>query len=468
MNARVHKTGMDLMKKIENLPRTLLSYSLMALLTLTLVANKPDARALSWDDLKTIIPFVATPSGPGIILQDTFVEKVWSVVQIHAVEPGFRLGLERSRDDARRGASSIPPKIRRALSGFFRKELLDNVRYKVGDRGVLNLARLSIDYGDADAVTLIDTIVFKDASGAASNAELWAHEMQHVDQFDRWGVRDFAKRYLRMHKDVELEAAKVAFNWWRQSDHALALIRNYLIGTYGMSTAGCPNKVGPASIVLDADRKMIVTNECGQVMPVGFVSKEQFYVAGGKLVGNFQPAAGAIYWSNNTQWYSARDRLGIIGQFPHVEGKRCDRPARITIRSDGYLVAINECDEHSTLRLGQLPRGRIRAADWRNLGATIQENGSRIRWDNGTVWSRFSPAQFLVGPWTCKGKCQIPGGTARVTLEGVQLFVKNENNQRVPAAFDSSNNVIHAWGLRATIENGNRRINWHNGTIWVR
>lgn len=111
-----------------------------------------------------------------------------------------------SRDTAIYGASPIPLQIRNQLTGFYDEDLLNRVRFKIGDAGTLNLANLSIQYGDADAVTLIDVVVFKNKNDAYNNPTLWAHELKHVQQFREWGVRNFSIRYIRSWNSVENEA----------------------------------------------------------------------------------------------------------------------------------------------------------------------------------------------------------------------------------------------------------------------
>lgn len=101
---------------------------------------------------------------------------------------------------------SIPSDIRNELEGFYSSDILDLAAYKVGDSGLLNLASLSIEYGDASAVTLIDVIVFYDEYAAENDVELWVHELEHVSQFKEWGTRDFSIRYLRSWNSVENSA----------------------------------------------------------------------------------------------------------------------------------------------------------------------------------------------------------------------------------------------------------------------
>ena len=151
------------------------------------------------------------------------IEHTGRETQAQAGAPILQNWLIASRATALAGGTSpIPPHIRQELQGFFDDDLLNRVRFKVGDSGAANLANLGITYWDADAMTLIDVIVFSDPQGV-NDPSLWAHELQHVKQFREWGVRDFAIRYLRdpIHErnPVEGEARQVAqaFQQWRQA-----------------------------------------------------------------------------------------------------------------------------------------------------------------------------------------------------------------------------------------------------------
>ena len=99
------------------------------------------------------------------------------------------------------GAMPMPPDIRQAIQGLY-DDGLNMVRYKVGDGGALNLANNSIRVGGAEAVTLIDVVVFRGPT-EANDPGLWVHELKHVEQFRDWGVRDFAIRYMRSWNSVE-------------------------------------------------------------------------------------------------------------------------------------------------------------------------------------------------------------------------------------------------------------------------
>ena len=131
----------------------------------------------------------------------------------------FEAALQQSRDTARQGGTKpVPPSIRAALKGFYDDDTLNRASFAVGDSATVDVATLALSYGDAVAVTLIDTVVFKSADDASNNTVLWAHELTHIQQFRDWGLHGFATRYLRNWNDVENEAYAKAdeFARWRE------------------------------------------------------------------------------------------------------------------------------------------------------------------------------------------------------------------------------------------------------------
>ncbi|MFN3281220.1 MAG: DUF4157 domain-containing protein [Tabrizicola sp.] len=131
-----------------------------------------------------------------------------------ALETGYDMAaaalanaLVLSRDAAwLAGTRPMPPHIRRALLAWYPAELLDSIEYRTGIAEDSTLQSLAIRYGEANAITLIDTIVFADAREAETDIALWAHEVKHVEQVRRWGLMGFAQRYVRDHRAVEAEA----------------------------------------------------------------------------------------------------------------------------------------------------------------------------------------------------------------------------------------------------------------------
>ncbi len=126
--------------------------------------------------------------------------------------------LKRSRDAARIDSHPLPDEVREAMLPFYPEELLEDVRYSVGDTSPAGLAGFAIRNGNAAAVTLIDTVVFSD-EGHVRNIALWAHELHHVQQYKDWGVAGFAARYAFGWNNVEAEATARARDfvaWYKE------------------------------------------------------------------------------------------------------------------------------------------------------------------------------------------------------------------------------------------------------------
>jgi hypothetical protein len=118
------------------------------------------------------------------------------------------------------GVRPIPPQIHRALLGYFPEAMLRKVRYASGHADAITVPGLVMTYGHIDAVTLVDVILFRDDDAARSDARLWAHELTHVMQYERWGVEEFATRYLQDSEAVEQEARDNAARFVAWSEHA--------------------------------------------------------------------------------------------------------------------------------------------------------------------------------------------------------------------------------------------------------
>ena len=127
--------------------------------------------------------------------------------------------IEASRERAiAAGVRAIPPGIQRGLVEFFPANLLQRVRYRVvTEQEGLLLPQLAFDSGHADAMTLGDVILFRREHTAQTDLVLWAHELTHVMQYQRWGTDGFAARYVRDYEAVEREARENAarFRAWQ-------------------------------------------------------------------------------------------------------------------------------------------------------------------------------------------------------------------------------------------------------------
>ena len=109
------------------------------------------------------------------------------------------------------------PAIYRGLLGYFPAALLQRVRYASGQAGGIALPAIAFTYGDVAAMALGEVIVFRDERVAQSDLKLWAHELTHVLQYQRWGTEGFASRYVADRTGVEREAYANAerFVAWR-------------------------------------------------------------------------------------------------------------------------------------------------------------------------------------------------------------------------------------------------------------
>lgn len=118
------------------------------------------------------------------------------------------------------GVRPMPPQIHRALLGFFPDAMLRKVRYASGHADAISIPGLAMTYGHIDAITLVDVILFHDDDAARTDARLWAHELTHVMQYERWGIEGFAMRYLQDPGAVEQEARENADRFVAWSEHA--------------------------------------------------------------------------------------------------------------------------------------------------------------------------------------------------------------------------------------------------------
>ncbi len=128
--------------------------------------------------------------------------------------PLLRDWIVQSRNEAiASGVRTIPSAVRSALSDYVPSEILDRVRWRVGGSGQLSLQQNSFYFADTSAVTLDYVIVFREQTDPLDNLELWVHELWHVIQFTKWGIEEFAARYLRDYEEIESDAARYRWQW---------------------------------------------------------------------------------------------------------------------------------------------------------------------------------------------------------------------------------------------------------------
>lgn len=135
-----------------------------------------------------------------------------------AAAPAIAASIRYSRAEAlNAGAKPPPADVRRELEPYFSDDLLDDVRWTLAGQRLSLGSVLASWYFDEAAVTLQDVLVFS-SPDASRNLWLWAHELAHVEQYRRWGVDGFSRRYA-----ADWAAVERAAN--RRADQVIAEIR---------------------------------------------------------------------------------------------------------------------------------------------------------------------------------------------------------------------------------------------------
>jgi len=118
--------------------------------------------------------------------------------------------LRQARDEATAsGTQPIPLHIRAQLESWYDFAVLDAARYRVGNEQQVSAANALLQNPDVNAVTLIDTIIFRRTQDAEDNVALWAHELKHVQQYQTLGVDEFARQYTRDYNALEGPAYEI-------------------------------------------------------------------------------------------------------------------------------------------------------------------------------------------------------------------------------------------------------------------
>ncbi len=135
------------------------------------------------------------------------LEREWRSLTSRPAAIALAGEIRRARNEARRYCHPIPTDIyeRMLVATNLPRRVLKKACYTTRGGGELSLGRLATHLGRAGAVTLDEVIVFRDRDATYDDA-LWAHELYHVDQYDRWGIDDFAHEYVMHLNKVENQA----------------------------------------------------------------------------------------------------------------------------------------------------------------------------------------------------------------------------------------------------------------------
>lgn len=107
------------------------------------------------------------------------------------------VAIVQARDSAERaGVHKIPGHIRAKLEPFFTTHTLDRVRYRVGVTDESEILRFAFQWLHTSAMVMDRVIIFRDEQDALNNVRVWAHELEHVIQYEALGVDGFAQRWM--------------------------------------------------------------------------------------------------------------------------------------------------------------------------------------------------------------------------------------------------------------------------------
>ncbi|MEW9678366.1 DUF4157 domain-containing protein [Pseudomonas sp. TE50-2] len=171
-------------------------------LLMTLPAFAQDSCPTGQYQVCLVVCFCAPidPNQGGQVLQD--VERMATGSLVFA--------LRQARDEATaNGTQPIPLHIRAQLEPWYDFAVLDAARYRVGNEQQISAANALLQNPDVNAVTLIDTVIFRRPGDAEDNVALWAHELKHVQQYQELGVEGFAQQYTRDYQALEGPAYEI-------------------------------------------------------------------------------------------------------------------------------------------------------------------------------------------------------------------------------------------------------------------
>lgn len=103
------------------------------------------------------------------------------------------------------GTRAVPKHVEEVLAPHYPPGMLSRVRWLTLDHELHGVKVRPDCLGREGGMTLADLIVFSSET-AANDLGLWAHELAHVEQFDRMGIAGFAHRYSGDWRRIEQEA----------------------------------------------------------------------------------------------------------------------------------------------------------------------------------------------------------------------------------------------------------------------
>jgi hypothetical protein len=139
----------------------------------------------------------------------------------------------------------------------------------------------------------------------------------------------------------------------------------------------------------------------------------------------------------------------------------------------GFLTLTNETGDTSP---GQYQgKTGIVAPGWQFVTGTLSPDGSQINWSNGTFWARCNSGGGggghrlnLTGTWYAQGN---RSQSCSIQQRGNNLRLSNESGGNASGQMNGKRTLTTNWNgttIGGTVSDNGNRINWDNGTYWIR
>jgi hypothetical protein len=165
---------------------------------------------------------------------------------------------------------------------------------------------------------------------------------------------------------------------------------------------------------------------------------------------------------------AARGGMGFVGAWC-AQG---DPTKQTSISYNGSF--FNLTNESGDTSIGNLQgNNQIQAPGWQFVTGTLGRNGTQINWSNGTFWARCPTPGYghrvsLNGNWYPNGNRSLQ---CSIQDRRGSLMLQNESGQRASGSFNGKFSIATNWQgtvIHGTLSRDGNRINWDNGTYWVR
>lgn len=167
---------------------------------------------------KTIVSYTTVP----ILLLTNFSGDTMKIVESKKefkdlIGSPLKTMLEQAYSIYDKYAEPLPFDLKMVLSRVVDKAILNRARVVI-DRTPNNVAGIAnaLNHNFTSqiyAVTIDDIIIFSSKPNSDLSGYLqWVHELTHVEQYQRWGMLEFAARYTKDFDEVEAEAFTVALS----------------------------------------------------------------------------------------------------------------------------------------------------------------------------------------------------------------------------------------------------------------